>query len=93
MTACRDTTSLLIDQYHAAMIPIERVSRDYFGITPERLLRKVLAGEIALPIVRMDAISQKRAKGVHVSDLADYLDKRREAAHKECEQLKRSDAA
>jgi hypothetical protein len=92
MTARRDTTSLLMDQYHAAMISLERVSRDYFGMTRDRFLRKVLAGEISLPIVRMGH-SQKAAKGVHVSDLADYLDKRREAAHKECEQLKRSDAA
>jgi hypothetical protein len=32
--------------------------------------------------------SQKSAKGVHLTDLAEYLDKQAEAARKECEQLK-----
>ncbi|APX23877.1 Pyocin activator protein PrtN [Salipiger profundus] len=31
--------------------------------------------------------SQKCAKGVHIDDLAEYLDKRRAAAVKECLQL------
>jgi Pyocin activator protein PrtN len=48
-----------------------------------------VAGEIDLPIVRMES-SQKSAKGVHVHDLAAYLDKQVEAARKECEQLRRS---
>ncbi|WP_272929497.1 pyocin activator PrtN family protein [Rhodovulum sulfidophilum] len=39
-----------------------------------------------LPLVRMEA-SQKCAKGVHIDDLAEYLDKRRAAAVKECLQL------
>ncbi|MGZ5829371.1 MAG: pyocin activator PrtN family protein [Xanthobacteraceae bacterium] len=41
---------------------------------------------IALPVVRMET-SQKSARGVHLCDLADYLDKRRAAALKECQQL------
>ena len=63
------------------------------GITshtsPSRVLRKVLAAEISLPIVRMES-SQKSAKGIHINDLAAYLDKQHEAALKECEQLKQS---
>jgi hypothetical protein len=31
--------------------------------------------------------SQKTAKGVHIADLAEYLDKQAEAARKECRQL------
>jgi hypothetical protein len=73
-----------------AVIPIDWVCRDYFRhLTPEKLLRKVLAGEVALPIVRMEG-SQKCAKGVHINDLAAYLDKQVEAAHKEVAALKRS---
>ena len=41
------------------------------------------------PIVRIES-SQKSAKGVHINDLAAYLDKQADAARKECEQLKRS---
>jgi hypothetical protein len=52
-------------------------------------LRKVLVGEISLPIVRIEG-SQKAAKGIHINDLAAYLDKQADAARKECEQLKRS---
>ncbi|MGZ3409696.1 MAG: pyocin activator PrtN family protein [Xanthobacteraceae bacterium] len=39
-----------------------------------------------MPVVRMET-SQKSARGVHLCDLADYLDKRRAAALKECQQL------
>jgi Pyocin activator protein PrtN len=39
-----------------------------------------------LPIVRIET-SQKAQRGVHLVDLAAYIDKRRAAAVKECEQL------
>jgi hypothetical protein len=72
------------------VIPVEWVCRDYFRhLTVEKFLRKALVGEISLPIVRIES-SQKSAKGVHVNDLAAYLDKQADAARKECEQLKRS---
>lgn len=83
-----NTAFLLMAQYDGlAIIPIETVCRDYFRhLTVEHLLRKVLAGEIELPIVRMEG-SQRAAKGVHLSDLAAYLDKQAEAARKEVRQL------
>jgi hypothetical protein len=83
-----NTAFLLMAQYDgAAVIPIEIVCRDYFRhLTAEKLLRKILSGEISLPIVRIEK-SQKAARGVHLSDLADYLDKQRAEALKECRQL------
>lgn len=82
------TVFLLMAQYDAqAVVPIEAVCRDYFApLTVPTLMRKISAGEIRLPLVRME-ISQKGAKGVHVEDLAKYIDDRRAAAVKECEQL------
>lgn len=82
------TVFLLMVQYDAqAVLPIDVVCRDYFApLTVPSLVRKISAGEIALPLVRMEA-SQKCAKGVHVEDLAKYIDARREAAVKECAQL------
>lgn len=82
------TAFILMAQYDGlAVIPLETVCRDYFRhLTVEKFLRKQLAGEIKLPIVRMEA-SQKAARGVHVNDLAAYLDKQADAARKECEQL------
>lgn len=82
------TLMLLMTQYDArAVIPVEIVCRDYFQhLTPDKFVRKCSSGEIRLPLVRMEG-SQKAAKGVHLQDLADYLDRRREAARKEMEQL------
>ncbi len=83
------TVFLLMAKYDgAAVIPLPLVCRDYFShLAPEKLERKILAGKIALPIVRMNSSSQKTAKGVHVNDLAAYLDRQTEAARKECRQL------
>jgi len=54
--------------------------------------RKVLAGEIKLPITRLEP-SQKSARGVHIADLALYLDQQRDAARKECVQLNKAQRA
>ena len=83
-----NTAFLLMAQYNgAAIVPLEFVCRDYFRhLTVNKLLRKVLAGQIKLPIVRIED-SQKAAKGVHLTDLADYLDLQREKALKESRQL------
>jgi len=79
---------ILMAQYDGlAIVPLDVVCRDYFRhLTVEKLLRKVAAGDIPLPITRMEA-SQKAAKGVHITDLAAYLDAQAEAARRECEQL------
>jgi hypothetical protein len=70
-----NTAFLLMAQYNgAAIIPLERVCLDYFShLTPEKMKMKVAAGEIDLPLVRMES-SQKAARGVHLNDLAQYLD-------------------
>ena len=71
----------------AAVIPLEQVRRDYFGhLTIPKLLQKILAGQIKLPIVRIED-SQKAARGVHLQDLADYIDLQRAKAAKEVQQL------
>ena len=82
------TDFVLLARYDGLpIIPLDIVCRDYFRhLTAEKLLRKVLAGDIALPIVRIES-SQKAAKGVHINDLAAYLDKQADAARRESEQL------
>lgn len=84
-----NTAFLLMAQYDGlAVIPIATVARDYFPhLSVDKLSRKAAAGEIALPILRIDPGTQKSAKGVHLIDLANYLDSRRAAAIKEAEQL------
>jgi hypothetical protein len=83
-----NTGFLLMAQYNGkAVIPVETVCADYFQhLTMPKFLRKLSAGEIKLPLVRIEA-SQKAARGVHLGDLADYLDARRAAALKEMRQL------
>ena len=83
-----NTAFLLMAQYNGlAIVPLEAVCRDYFRhLTVDKLLRKLLAGQIALPIVRIEN-SQKSARGVHIADLAAYIDRQREKALKESRQL------
>lgn len=82
------TSLILMAQYDSrAVIPVELVCRDYFQhLTPEKFIRKCSSGELKIPLLRVEG-SQKCAKGVHLQDLADYLDERRAAAVKEIQQL------
>lgn len=84
-----NTAFLLMAQYDGrAVIPLGEVVKDYFPhLSPEKFLRKTAAGEIQLPVVRIDPGTQKTAKGVHLADLARYIDERRAAALKEARQL------
>lgn len=83
-----NTTFVLMAQYNAlAIIPIEQVCADYFThLTPEMLQRKVLAGQIKIPITRIEG-SQKSAKGIHLVDSATYIDQQRHLANIELKQL------
>lgn len=83
-----NTAFILMAQYNGrAIIPLEQVCKDYFThLTTDMFQRKVMAGQIKIPITRMES-SQKSAKGIHITDLAAYLDLQRAAAVKECNQL------
>jgi len=84
------TASLLLSQYGGKpIVSVDLVRRDYFPhLTPDNFMRKVGSGDIKLPVVRVEA-SQKCYKGIHILDLAAYLDGRREAAIKELKQVTR----
>lgn len=84
-----NTAFLLMAQYDGkAVIPLDDVCRDYFShLTPVEFVRRATAGEIAIPVVRMTS-SQKAARGVHLGDLAKWIDARRAAAQKECDQIR-----
>ena len=84
------TLFLLMAQYDGRpIIPVDTVRADYFGhLSLDKFLRKTASGEIKLPIVRIEA-SQKSERGVHVTDLAEYIDSRHAAAVKELAQVTR----
>ena len=72
-----------IPERFKAIIPIDDVCRDYFyHLTPTKLVRKISRGDIPLPLVRIEE-SQRCAKGIHLADLAKYLELPAEAARKE----------
>ena len=84
-----NTSFLLMAQYNAlAVIPVATVVKDYFPhLSTDKFLRKVAIGDINIPLLRIEPGSQKGARGVHLTDLAGYLDDRRAAAVKEAKQL------
>ncbi|MFB9232598.1 pyocin activator PrtN family protein [Pseudohalocynthiibacter aestuariivivens] len=83
-----NTAFLLMAKYDGMpIIPAQKVCDDFFPhLTLVKFLRKISEGQIALPMVRIEE-SQKSAKGVHLQDLAAYLDDRRKAAQREYEQM------
>ena len=72
-----NTVFLLMAQYNASVIPVDVVVRDYFPhLSTDKFVRKVSLGDIALPMIRIEASTQKSAKGIHINDLAQYIDAR-----------------
>ncbi|MCJ8177336.1 pyocin activator PrtN family protein [Pseudomonas viridiflava] len=83
-----NTLFLLMAQYDGqAVVPLDRVCADYMHLTVEKFKRKRLEGEIDIPVTRLGANSQKAALGIHLKDLAEYIDRQREKAEKEQNQL------
>lgn len=57
-------------------VPAQEVCRDFFShLDTAKFVRKVDAGEIDLPLVRIEG-STKAARLVQLTDLAEYLDAR-----------------
>jgi len=79
-----NTAFLLAARYDGIpVIPVDRVCKDFFApLTLQKFLVKVGRGDIALPLVRMEE-SQKGARGVHLVDLAAFIDARADAARRE----------
>ncbi len=84
-----NTQLLLAAQYDGlAIIPLGRVCKDYFPhLSEQRLVARIQAGDIPLPIVRIDPDSQKTTRGVALEHLAAYIDQRKQAAEKELRSL------
>jgi hypothetical protein len=84
-----NTMYLLMAQYEGqAVIPLQRVCADYMHLTVEKFKHKCLSGEIDIPIIRMGAESQKASLGIHLKDLADYIDRQRAKATMENDKLR-----
>lgn len=84
------TDFLLMAQYSGkAVIPLEDVCRDYFPhLSPQKMLRKIRDGQLALPVIKIEN-SQKGAAGIHLADLAAWIDERRAAALRDHDKMYR----
>jgi len=83
-----NTLFLLMAQYNGqAVISLDRVCADYMNLTVEKFKTKQLTGEIDIPVVRLGPNSQKAGLGVHLKDLADYIDCQRAKAIKDQNKL------
>lgn len=55
---------------------LPRVCADCFpNLRPTKMTIKIARGEIRLPLIAMER-SQKSSRGVHVTDLAEYIEAR-----------------
>ena len=83
-----NTLFLLMARHDArAVVSLEELQRDYFShLSVVKLASKLQAGEIAIPMVRTES-SQKAMRGVHLEDLAAYIDARRAEATAELAKL------
>ncbi|WP_286798481.1 pyocin activator PrtN family protein [Pseudomonas sp. UBA4034] len=83
-----NTLFLLMAQYNGrAVIPLTEVCADYMNLTVEKFKHKQITGEIDIPVVRLGAQSQKAGLGIHLKDLADYIDRQRTKATLENDKL------
>lgn len=79
-----NTLFLLMAQYDGkAVIPLNRICADYMNLTVEKFKQKQFNGEIDIPITRLGANSQKALLGIHIKDLAEYIDRQRAKALEE----------
>jgi hypothetical protein len=83
-----NTTFLLMAQFSGrALIPLDEVRTAFFShLDADNFVRKLNRGDIPLPVTRADK-SAKTARGVYLSDLAEWIDKQRAAAVRERDQL------
>lgn len=82
------TTHILMLQYDGtAIIPARNLAEDYFDLSEAKFVQKCRAGDIALPLIKLDSSSQKGRVGVHVQDVADFLDRCREEARADLRKL------
>jgi len=72
---------------YSAQAIIDSDARDWFKLSVGKLHVKTRTGEIRIPLVLMEEESQKCGQGVHLIDLAEYIDARRAAVEKELKQM------
>ncbi len=73
-----NTTFMLMAQYNKAVVKLEDVSKEYFGIGKDVAFNKAKAGQLPVPAFRAGN-SNKAPWMINLSDLGAHLDKCRDA--------------
>lgn len=77
-----NTTFLLMAQFNKAVIPLDEICKEYFGLESRTAKNYAKAGRLPVPAFRTSD-SNKSTWMVNVTDLAEYLDKLRDTAKKD----------
>jgi hypothetical protein len=75
------TAFALMAQHEKAVLPLDDICEEYFGCKKKTAEGKALAG--SLPVAAFRIGTQKGRWMVHVTDLAEMIDKQREEAKKD----------
>lgn len=75
-----NTIFLLMAEYETSQIPLSVVAEKFLSISPSWADKKANLGELPFPTYRDN---QKSGRLVHISDLAEWIDKKRETAKAE----------
>jgi hypothetical protein len=85
--AIMNTVFLLMAEFESSTIPLSDIAERYLGMKPATADKKAGAGDLPIATFRIGD-SQKAPRIVHVQDLADFIDRRRQEAQDEMERLK-----
>ncbi|MDU1575386.1 MULTISPECIES: pyocin activator PrtN family protein [Pantoea] len=72
-----NTMFLLMAEYETATVPLSQVCEKFFGMKAATAERKASENKLPIPTFRT-AESQKAPRMVHISDLAEFIDRQRE---------------
>ncbi len=74
-----NTNLALLAVFGGPTVALDRICKDYLGLSREEAMKKAAAGELPVPVFRLNK-SQKAPYLVHVADLAELIDTAREKA-------------
>lgn len=83
-----NTTFLLMAEFETAVVHLSQIAEKYLGLRPSTAEQKAAEGKLSLPTFRVGD-TQKAPRMVHISDLAEHIDRRRTEAKKELARIQR----
>ncbi|KAB7896409.1 pyocin activator PrtN family protein [Rouxiella badensis] len=71
-----NTVFLLMAEFETSTVPVSSVCEKYFGMNPATAERKAALYQLPIPTFRVGD-SQKAPRMIHITDLAEFIDKQR----------------